>query len=41
MDPVDLGRYVSEMTERLDDVVAARGAALDHPRIALLVHDIG
>ncbi|MEU4424295.1 BTAD domain-containing putative transcriptional regulator [Actinoplanes sp. NPDC024001] len=40
MDPVDLGRYVDEMTGRLDDVVpaevAARGRTLDHSRIALL-----
>jgi predicted ATPase len=45
MDPVDLGRYVSEMTGQIDDVVlaeaAARGRTLDHPQIAFLVHDIG
>jgi predicted ATPase len=45
MDPVDVGRYVAEMTAQLDDVVlaaaAARGRTLDHPQIALLVDDMG
>ncbi|MBO3736766.1 AfsR/SARP family transcriptional regulator [Actinoplanes flavus] len=41
MDPVDVGRYVGEMTGQPDDVAAARGRTLTHPQIALLVQDMG
>lgn len=41
MDPVDVGRYIGEMTGRLDHVATARGRSLTHPQIALLVQDMG
>lgn len=41
MDPVDVGRYIGEMTGRLDDVATARGRALSHQQIALLVPGTG